>query len=98
MAFRFEFDPANRILLVALELLPGVGKRSDRQLFEVLCRMLNKMRQGTIRIMEVNALVSLAGQFAMSPSARSKVTTDAEPSSALTRFFNAQKSQGMRLN
>lgn len=77
---------------VAAEMLPGVVKQSDRQLFEILCRLIHKMRLGTIRIMELNALVSLCGRFAMSPADRSKVAVDAEPSTALTRFLNNYKS------
>ena len=75
---------------VAAELLPGVGKRSDRTMFEVLVRLITKMRAGTIRIMELNALVSLCGRFAMSPADRSKVAVDSKPSNALTRFLNTR--------
>jgi hypothetical protein len=78
---------------VSSELLPGVGKESDRQMFEVLIRLLAKMRKGTIRIMELNALVSLCGRFAMTPSDRSKVAVGAEPSTALTRFLNSRISR-----
>lgn len=73
---------------VAEQLLPGVGKRSDRQMFEVLIRLIAKLRKGTIRMMELNALVSLCGRFAMTPADRSKVAVSAEPSTALTRFLN----------
>ena len=73
---------------MAEQLLPGVGKRSDRQMFEVLIRLIAKLRKGTIRMMELNALVSLCGRFAMTPADRSKVAVSAEPSTALTRFLN----------
>jgi hypothetical protein len=73
---------------IAAQMLPGVCKESDRTMFEALCRLVYKMRTGTIKIMELNALVSLCGRFAMSPSDRSKVAVGSEPSSALTRFLN----------
>lgn len=78
---------------ISADLLPGVGKKSDRLAFEVLCRLVNKLRLGTIRITELNAMVSLCGRFAMTPSDRSKVAVDAEPSTALTRFLANHKSE-----
>src|ERR1035437_9725574 len=57
---------------VAAELLPGVGKESDRSMFELLCRLICKMRDGTAKMMEVTALISLAGQFALTPASRAK--------------------------
>ena len=77
---------------VAAQMLPGVCKESDRTMFEALCRLIYKMRMGTIRIMELTALVSLCGRFAMSPADRSKVAVEAAPSSALTRFLAKQSS------
>jgi hypothetical protein len=77
---------------VAAELLPGVGKESDRTMFEVLIRLIYKMRVGTIRIMELTALVSLCGRFGMSPADRSRIAVGAEPSNALTRFLNTRAS------
>lgn len=77
---------------VAEELPVGVVKRSDRQLFEVLCLLIDKLRKGKIRIMELSCLISLCSKFAMSPSDRSKVAVNAEPSNALTRFLNSYKS------
>jgi hypothetical protein len=61
-------------------------------MFEALCRLIYKMRVGSLRIMELNAMVSLCGRFAMSPADRSKVAVDAAPSSALTRFLARQSS------
>jgi len=75
---------------VSAQLLPGVGKESDRTMFEVLCRLIYKMRTGNIKIMELNSMVSLCARFAMTPSDRSKVAVGSQPSSALTRFLNAQ--------
>jgi hypothetical protein len=75
---------------VSADLLPGVGKVSDRTMFEVLCLLIFKLRQGTQKIMELNAMVSLCGRFGMSPSDRSKIAVDAPPSTALTRFINSQ--------
>lgn len=77
---------------VAAQMLPGVCKESDRTMFEALCRLIYKMRVGTIRIMELSALTSLCGRFAMTPADRSKVAVDASPSSALTRFLAKQSS------
>ena len=74
------------------ELPAGVLKKSDRQLFEILCRLIGKLRAGKIRIMELSALISLCSKFAMSPSDRSKVAVNAEPSNALTRFLQTYKS------
>jgi phage terminase small subunit len=77
---------------VAEQLPHGVAKRSDRQLFEILCLLINKLRKAKIRVMELSALVSLCGKFAMSPSDRSKVAVNAEPSNALTKFLSTYKS------
>jgi hypothetical protein len=74
-------------LEIAEELPNGVAKQSDRAMFEVLVRLIAKLRAGKIRIMELSALISLCGKFAMTPSDRSKVAVNAEPSNALTRFL-----------
>ena len=65
---------------IADELAHGVVKRSDRQAFELLVRMTHKLRNAKLRISEVPALVSLYGRFGMTPSDRSKVAVNAEPS------------------
>ena len=79
---------------VAAQMLPGVCKASDRQMFEVLVRLIAKLRAGTIRMTELTALISLCGRFAMTPSDRSKVAVSAEPSTALTRFLKNYRPNG----
>jgi len=76
---------------IAAQLAPGVACISDRQMFEVLCLLINKLRKNTIRMMELTCLISLCGKFGMSPSDRSKVVVNAEPSNALTRFLQTYK-------
>lgn len=77
---------------IADQLAPGVACVSDRQMFEVLVRLVVKLRAGKIRIMELSCLISLCGRFGMTPSDRSKVTVNAEPSNALTRFLKTYQS------
>jgi hypothetical protein len=72
---------------LADELLPGVGKRSDRTAFELLVRLVAKMRDGTQRMSEMTAMVSLLGQFAMTPSSRSKVAVEKPAESSLSAFL-----------
>jgi hypothetical protein len=61
-------------------------------MFEVLVLLVVKLRAAKIRIMELNALISLCGRFGMTPSDRSKVAVNAEPSNALTKFLSTYKS------
>jgi phage terminase small subunit len=77
---------------IADQLAPGVACVSDRQMFEVLVRLVVKLRAGKIRIMELSCLISLCGRFGMAPSDRSKVAVNAEPSNALTRFLKTYQS------
>jgi len=77
---------------VAAQMLPGVCKVSDRQMFEVLVRLIAKIRAGAIRMTELSTLISLCGRFAMSPADRSKVTVSAESSTSLTRFLASRSS------
>jgi hypothetical protein len=76
---------------IADQLPAGIACVSDRQMFEVLVRLVVKLRAGKIRIMELSCLISLCGRFGMTPSDRSKVAVNAEPSNALTRFLNTYK-------
>jgi len=77
---------------IAEQLPSGVACVSDRQMFEVLVLLVVKLRAAKIRIMELNALISLCGRFGMTPSDRSKVAVNAEPSNALTKFLSTYKS------
>jgi phage terminase small subunit len=76
---------------VAEHLAPGVACVSDRTMFEVLVRLVVKLRAGKIRIMELSCLISLCGRFGMSPADRSKVAVNSEPSNALTKFLQTYK-------
>ncbi|MGA2235032.1 MAG: hypothetical protein ABSG23_06120 [Terriglobales bacterium] len=78
---------------IADQLPPGVACVSDRIMFEVLVRLAVKLRAGKIRIMELNALISLCGRFGMTPADRSKVAANAEPSNALTKFLSTYKAE-----
>ncbi len=77
---------------IASQLAPGLACISDRAMFEVLCLLTVKLRKNTIRIMELNCLISLCSKFGMSPSDRSKVAVGAEPSNALNLFLKGYKS------
>ena len=62
---------------------------ADRTMFEVLTRLVAKLRAKKIRIMELTCLISLCGRFGMTPSDRSKVAVNAEPSNSLTAFVQS---------
>jgi phage terminase small subunit len=76
---------------IADHLAPGVACVSDRTMFEVLVLLVVKLRAAKIRIMELNALISLCARFGMTPSDRSKVAVNSEPSNALTKFLSTYK-------
>jgi len=88
---RLDTEAKTAWVEIADQLPPGVACVSDRQMFEVLVRLIVKLRTGKIRIMELSCLISLCGRFAMTPADRSKVAVNAEPSNALTRFLNTNK-------
>lgn len=74
---------------IADQLPPGVACVADRTMFEVLTRLVAKLRAKKIRIMELTCLISLCGRFGMTPSDRSKVAVNAEPSNSLTAFVQS---------
>jgi hypothetical protein len=76
---------------LADDLLPGVGKRSDRTAFEQLVRLVCQMRTNQpMMAADRTAMVSLLGRFAMTPADRSKVAVTEAPKSALDSFLKRQ--------
>src|ERR1035441_435196 len=58
-------EESNIWIEVSDQLLPGVGKESDRIAFECLVVMIGRMRLGVLKATEMMSLVSLCGRFAM---------------------------------
>jgi hypothetical protein len=56
----------------------GLLQRSDRIFFEVVCRMAVRVRTST-KVSDVNALATLLGMMAMTPSTRNKIAIDLPP-------------------
>jgi phage terminase small subunit len=52
---------------------PDVVFSSDRILLEMICRLTEKLRAGTIRAMEQNLLLTTLQQLGMTPLARSRI-------------------------
>jgi hypothetical protein len=68
-------------------MLPGVCFESDRTAFELLVRLVFKMRTDTINRSEVSSLIALTGRFAMNPADRSKVSVEKPKESKLDKFL-----------
>lgn len=69
------------------QMLPGVCFYSDRTAFELLVRLVCKMRDDTINRSEVSSLIALTSRFAMNPADRSKVAVEKPKESKLDKFL-----------
>jgi hypothetical protein len=69
------------------QMLPGVCFESDRTAFELLVRLVCKMRDDTINRSEVSSLIALTSRFAMNPADRSKVAVEKPKESKLDKFL-----------
>ena len=76
---------------VSQQLLPGVGKISDRIAFEALVILIAKMRAGTLKAVELMSVVSLCARFGMTPADRSKIVVEQPKKSSLDSFLNRNK-------
>jgi len=73
---------------VAKQVLPGVAFNSDRNTFELLVRLITKMRAGQMdKSSDMCQMVSLSARFGMTPSDRAKISVEAPKESALTKFL-----------
>src|ERR1035437_2300326 len=73
---------------VAKQVLPGVVYNSDRNTFELLVRLITKMRAGQMdKSSDMCQMVSLYARFGMTPSDRAKISVEAPKESALTKFL-----------
>ena len=72
---------------VSEQLLPGVGKESDRIAFEALVILIGRMRFGLLKATELVAMVSLCARFGMTPADRSKISVEKPAKSALDGFL-----------
>jgi phage terminase small subunit len=72
---------------LSAQMLPGVCFESDRTSFELLVRLVCKMRTDTINRSEVSSLIALTGRFAMNPADRSKVAVEKPKESKLDKFL-----------
>jgi hypothetical protein len=75
---------------IAKRLAPGVAMESDRDAFELMVRLTDRMRTDDIlmRSADRTALISLWSRFAMTPADRSKVSVEKHKGSALDRFMS----------
>lgn len=73
---------------LSAQMLPGVCFASDRTAFELLVRLVCKMRTDTINRSEVSSLIALTGRFAMNPADRSKVAVDKPQKNKLQDFLS----------
>ena len=72
----------------AKQVLPGVAFNSDRNTFELLVRLITKMRAGQMdRSSDMCQMVSLSARFGMTPSDRTKVSVEVPKESALDKFL-----------
>lgn len=79
---------------LATQLMPGVGKFSDRTPFEMLVRLTDRLRQGLMtKSADMLALIQICGRFGMTPVDRSKIAVEAAPKSKLEQFLNRPKFQ-----
>ena len=76
---------------VSQQLLPGVGKISDRIAFEALVILIAKMRAGTLKAVELMSVVSLCARFGMTPADRSKIVVEQSQKSSLDSFLSRNK-------
>ncbi len=58
---------------IAGQVAPDVLFSSDRITLELICRLVEKLRAGTIRAMEQNLLLASLQQLGMTPLARSRI-------------------------
>jgi hypothetical protein len=72
---------------LSAQMLPGVCFESDRTAFELLVRLVCKMRTDSINRSEVSSLIALTGRFAMNPADRSKVAVEKPKESKLDKFL-----------
>jgi hypothetical protein len=73
---------------VSAQLLPGVGKESDRIAFEALVILIGRMRAGMLKATEMMSIVSLCARFAMTPADRAKVQVEKPAKSSLGEFLH----------
>lgn len=75
---------------ISAKLLPGVAFESDREAFEMLVRLTNKMRSNFAGMMASDRaqLINLYARFAMTPADRSKVQVATQEESSLAKFLN----------
>ena len=60
---------------------PGLLTKSDRISFEILCRLVARMRTAPFKVSELNALMAVLGKFGMTPGDRYRMNVEpiAEP-------------------
>jgi hypothetical protein len=76
------------VVEIAKQVLPGVAFNSDRNTFELLVRLITKMRAGQMdKSSDMCQMVSLSARFGMTPSDRAKISVEAPKESALTKFL-----------
>lgn len=74
---------------VAKSLLPGVAFASDRFAFELLTKLVAKMRAGLMdKTSDMTTMISLFSRFAMTPADRSRVQVEKSKESSLSKFLS----------
>jgi hypothetical protein len=64
------------------QVAPGVLFASDRITLELICRLIEKLRAGTIRALEQNLLLASLQQLGMTPLARSRIAVPVKKETA----------------